>query len=157
MAVPPGAGAFYLLLAMAVVRERGPPVLHFELLPAESLRSHEATNPLVLRQTIESIRREGCLRRPILVEGRHHIILDGHHRYEALRALGCRRIPAYVVDYFDPAVELTTWPGAIVKEISKEEVVRQVLERKLLFPPKTTRHIVHAEMPERPIPLADLM
>ncbi len=145
------------LLAMAVVRERGRVVLHFELLPVGDLKSHEATNPLTLKQTIESIRREGGLRRPILVEDRHHIILDGHHRYAALKALGCRRIPAYVVDYFDATIELTTWPGAIVKEITKEEVVRHVLERKLLFPPKTTRHIVHVEMPEHPVTLADLM
>ncbi len=128
----------------------------FELLPIDRLRAHEATNPLLLRVTIEAIEREGEVRRPLLVEREHHIILDGHHRFAALRALGCRRAPAYVAAYSTPMIQLSTWPGAPVDHITKEEVVRQVMERKMLFPPKTTRHIVQVQLPDHPVSLEEL-
>lgn len=128
----------------------------FEILPIEGLKAHEATNPLLLRTVIEVIREEGRIRHPILVERDHHIILDGHHRYKALLALGCRRAPAYVVDYSSDSIQLSTWPGAIVDHITKEEVVQQVLNRKLLFPPKTTRHLLKVELPEHPVSLGEL-
>ena len=35
----------------------------------------------------------------------------------ALRRLGCRRIPAYVVDYASEEIALTTWPGASTESL----------------------------------------
>jgi hypothetical protein len=89
------------------------------------------------------------------VENRHYIILDGHHRYQALLDLGCKRIPVYLVDYFQDAIRVETWPGAIVDHITKEEVVEAVLRGKL-FPPKTTRHILETPLEDYPVNLEDL-
>ena len=120
------------------------------------LRPHEQTRPELLAGLLAEIERDGVLKVPVLVEREHHVILDGHHRWEALRRLGCRRIPAYVVDYFSEEISLTTWPGAIVATVTKEEVVDHGL-RGDLFPPKTTRHILKEKVPESPVPLKDLM
>jgi hypothetical protein len=144
-----------LSLAQVKGREEASPI-RFELLPIDDLKAHEATIPLLLQTTLEEIQKEGRLRCPILVESRHHIILDGHHRYSALQRLGCKRVPAYVVDYFDDSIELSLWPGAVVDHITKEEVVAQVVKRKLLYPPKTTRHTVKAKLQARPVPLEEL-
>jgi len=120
------------------------------------LRCHEKVQPDLLARTIDRIRRDGKLRKPILVADRDFVILDGHHRYEALRAIGCSRIPAYVVDYFSDIVEVSTWPGAVVREVTKEEVIRRGLAGPP-FPPKTSRHTVRAALQDSPMDLKALM
>ena len=101
------------------------------------------------------IRADGFLRKPILVEARHFVILDGHHRVEALRVLGCTRIPVYLVDYENAGITLTTWPGATVASVTKTEVVDHGV-RGDPFPPKTTRHLVAIELEDVNVPLDDL-
>lgn len=127
-----------------------------ELVDIRLLHSHEQVEADLFERTLEEIKRDGYLKKPILVSRDDYVILDGHHRYEALRALGCRRVPAYVIDYFSDAVQLGTWPDATVKDVTKEEVVRRGLEGEL-FPPKTTRHVVRASLPEVITDLEDLM
>ncbi len=142
---------------MPGVRAREEPRLRasLEILDIFSLRPHERTQLSLLRRTVREIVREGRIRLPVLVEREHLVILDGHHRYEALKRIGCRKIPCYVVDYDSKEIGLTTWPGAVVDRVTKEEVVEHGLLGQL-FPPKTTRHL-YEPFPESPIPLRDLM
>lgn len=135
---------------------RASPSVRAALLDISILRSHEQIDPDLLDRTIDVIRREGRVDRPILVADHSFVILDGHHRYEALRVLGCRRIPAYVVDYFSDVVQVTTWPDAIVEEVTKEEIIQRGLKGDP-FPPKTSRHRVRVPLPNRPTSLDDLM
>src|SRR5205807_9745236 len=113
------------------------------------LHGHERIRPALLKQLAEQIRRDGFLKRPILVADGVHVILDGHHRAEGVRTLGCAKIPAYLVDYESDVVHLGTWPDATVRVVSKQEVIRRGLTQDL-FPPKTTRHTVSGSFPERP-------
>lgn len=135
---------------------RTSPTARFEVLEIKKLRGHERIRPALLEQLTEQIKKDGYIKRPILVADRHFVILDGHHRVEALRVLGCTRIPAYLIDYFSDVVNLGTWPDAIVSVVSKEEVVRRGLEDDR-FPPKTTRHTVRISLEDRPTDLEDLM
>lgn len=64
-------------------------------------------------------------------------------------------MPAYIVDYDDPGVEVTLWDGATVDEVTKAEVLRRGREQDL-FPAKTTRHIFEPELPESRVPLSKL-
>ena len=73
--------------------------LRFELVAVEKLRGHEQLRPDLLESLTNEIRADGALLKPILVAETHYVILDGHHRYAALKALGCRRVPAFLVDY----------------------------------------------------------
>ncbi len=59
-----------------------------------------------------------------------YIALDGMHRIAALKALGCRDILVYEVDYFDPAIALHGWDalildrepvGAVLEECARRE------------------------------------
>lgn len=140
-----------------MVARRGSGNVKYELviLEAHLLKPHEQSIPELLEETMEAIRREGYVRAPILVENRHYVILDGHHRYHALVGLGCKRIPVYLVDYFQEDIRVGTWPGAIVDHVTKEEVIKRVLDGEL-FPPKTTRHIVKTDLRDSPIMLDDL-
>lgn len=128
----------------------------FELLDIGLLHMHEEIDPDLLERVMEEIKRDGYIKRPILVADGSWVILDGHHRYEALRQLGCRRVPAYVIDYFSDAVELRLWPTAKVKQVSKEEVVARGRADQP-FTPKTTRHITKIRLPDVFTDLEDLM
>ncbi len=126
-----------------------------ELVPIEQLRPHESLDAKRLAQVRDWIAHDGAMREPILVERSHYVILNGHHRTAALRELECRRVAAYVVDYFDSQVEVGLWPGAIVDRITKEEVIDHGV-RGDLFPPKTTRHVVRFRLKDTAIPLSVL-
>jgi len=129
--------------------------VRYALVELEKLRPHEQTQPGLLARVLADIRRDGCIRRPVLVESKHLVILDGHHRYEALKVLGCRRVPVYLVDYEDDGIGLTTWPRAIVKTVTKAEVIDRGI-RSDPFPPKTTRHRVSIELEDVRVSLDEL-
>ena len=134
---------------------RRTPSVRFEVVEIGRLRGHERIRPALLEQLMDQIRKDGYLRRPVLVADGDLVILDGHHRVEAIRALGARMIPAYLVDYSSDIVKLTTWPDAIVSSVTKEEVIRRGLAGDL-FPPKTSRHTVTILLEDRPTDLSDL-
>jgi len=134
---------------------RQAPSVRFEVLEIGRLHGHERVRPALLEELTDQIRTDGYLRRPILVADVDFVILDGHHRVEAVRALGARRIPAYLVDYFSDVVELGTWPEAVVSVITKEDVIRRGRTGDL-FPPKTSRHTLTIQLEDRPTDLDDL-
>lgn len=138
-------------------KRSSPPVgVRFELISIERLRPHEETREPALRQVVRDLQREGKVREPILVADEHLVVLNGHHRLAALRALGVRKVPAWVVAYFTDIVELDKWPeSSHLHPISKEEVVERA-HRGKLYPPKTTRHRLKVELPERETPLSEL-
>ncbi|HEV8595627.1 MAG TPA: ParB N-terminal domain-containing protein [Thermoplasmata archaeon] len=129
--------------------------MRFAIVELEKLRPHEQTQPALLAKIADALVADGCVIRALLVESRHMVILDGHHRFEALRRIGCRRAPVYLVEYESDAIDLTTWPEAPVRKVSKEEVVDRGV-RGDLFPPKTTRHLVSFELEDVRIPLDKL-
>jgi hypothetical protein len=103
----------------------------------------------------DQIAKDGALFKPIVVDEQTRVILDGHHRFEALKRLGCRRIPAYLVDYMDGAIEVMTWPGAVVNAITKDEIISMGLSDNV-YPPKTSRHVIRVHLEDRPVDLAEL-
>lgn len=143
-------------MGRAGVAMRTKPGARFELLDVGLLHCHEQIQPDLLERTMDEIREDGYVKRPILVADEHFVILDGHHRFAALKALGCRRIPAYVIDYFSDIIDLKTWPDAVVQEVRKDEVIRRGLANDP-FPPKTTRHILKIKLPDVFTDLEDLM
>ena len=128
----------------------------YKILEIDLLKQHEALIEEYMKEFLEVVRRDGFLRKPVLVDEEHLVILDGHHRVEALRLLGCKRIPVYLVDYNDDAIVLALWPGAVVSEVKKEDVIERGLKGDI-FPPKTTKHIVKDELKEVRVYLKDLV
>lgn len=119
----------------------------FKIMDIKLLKAHEALDEELLKEFLEELKRDGYVKKPILVEDRNYVILDGHHRVEALRLMGYKRAPVYLVDYFDSTITVSVWPGAIVSEIEKEEIIKRGLEGDL-FPPKTSKHILKEELEE---------
>ncbi len=138
------------LRASARLRESGS---RLELVPLESLRIHEQVIEEHVKELMEDIASRGVLIRPILVDAKTMIILDGHHRVEALRRLGKKLVPAILVDYDSDCVTVSSWRDDWV--VTKDLVRKAGLSGKPL-PPKTSRHRVCFEIPDVNVPISKL-
>jgi hypothetical protein len=104
------------------------------LLDVDKLVAHEEIVPGRLRDLMEKIRREGVVDMPIVaapIPGTDkYLVVDGHHRWAAVKELGYRKVPAIVIDYFDPSVKLETWYPAFQGKLEDflEEARRLGLE-----------------------------
>lgn len=107
-----------------------------KIVPIEFLRQHEHTDKKHLDDVRKSILKEG-LNFPIIADKKTKLVLDGHHRLNALKGLGVRNIPVVYVDYFDERIVLDSWMG---QKLTKEEVLASAASEKL-FPIKTTKHM----------------
>ncbi len=125
----------------------------FALVPIATLRDHEEVDPEGVDRLVTELREEGRVLDPLWVSEGSFVILNGHHRFQALRRLGAERAPAWVIDYEDPRVHLERWQPD--PPIAKAEVVARAIERRP-FPPTTTRHSLEFPLPHRPTPLASL-
>jgi L-serine kinase (ADP) len=126
----------------------------FRLVPVASLLPHERVDESDVDRLAAQIRVQGIVREPIWVAEADGVILNGHHRYAALRRLGVRQVPAWVVDYSDPAMELGRWNSG--PPLQKTDVIQHARSGSL-FPPKTTRHVWHGPTPApHPTTLAEL-
>lgn len=119
------------------------------------LRIHEAIQDELLENFINMLREDGVFKVPILVDENDHVVLDGHHRVEALKRMGYTKIPVYLVDYWDDAIEVTTWPEAEIENITKDMIL-EMGRSDDVFPPKTSRHSIKVKLEEHEVPLEDL-
>jgi len=126
------------------------------------LKGHERTDEVRLRNLRDEIKSDGVLMRPIVVDEKTNVILDGHHRMEALGLLGCSRIPVCYVDYNSERIGVLCMNKDL--EITKSKVIEAALKDEP-FPPKSTWHYItssktlnHVSYIQRrvDIPLADL-
>lgn len=129
------SGTQHMAVGEAQSRLQSTPRAHVvEWVPIAQLRDHEEVEPERVRSLASEIQKHRRVA-PLLVEKTHHVILDGHHRKEALRLLGFTRVPCVRVDYAH--VQLGHWRSDLAP--TKEEVIQRAL-RGERFPPKTTRH-----------------
>ncbi len=148
--VRPGVGPVSEILAISA----GEPTLRVSLVSISSLRPHERHLPFRREELRRQILEDGALRVPVLVDGLTGALLDGHHRVAALRSLGAGLVPAAVVDYSSPEIEVR--PRRVDVPVSKA-LVRATARSGRLLPPKTTGHVLPTELPEVDVPLSDLL
>lgn len=110
-----------------------------DLLPHEEIRQE-------LKIEMErGIEKEGMLKRPIVVYAldvngsKKYMIIDGHHRSQSLKDLGCRYVMANCLNYFSDSIKALSWDGN--GEWDKREIVKSALVGRLLKP-KTTKHVI---------------
>ncbi|MBU0586714.1 ParB N-terminal domain-containing protein [Candidatus Micrarchaeota archaeon] len=122
----------------------------YEVMSIEILRPHEEVDPENYEKLLKEISDNRYVV-PIIVDSAHNVILDGHHRFNVLRALGYSRIPAIKVNYNSEEVKVASWREEML--VSKEDVIRRGLSGNL-YPPKTSRHLLNK--PNNRIPLHSL-
>lgn len=108
----------------------------------EELREHEEIRPDYLDQLKNEILSDGILKMPIAVDKTTYIILDGHHRLNALRKIGCKRIPCILFDYHSSEIEVL--PQRKGETVTKEMIIEAGLTGRRMLP-KTSRHMVMIE------------
>ncbi|MFZ2413598.1 MAG: ParB N-terminal domain-containing protein [Candidatus Cryosericum sp.] len=109
------------------------------LVPVNALRQHE----LILNENMIRVQRDlvrdGMIKDPIIVDQRTMVILDGHHRYNALKRMGYKYVPVYLVDYSSDHIAVAAWRSG--EHVTKAEVMRAGLTGNLM-PAKTSRHTI---------------
>lgn len=126
----------------------------FALVPIDKLLPHEEVEEENVAELVAELERTKVFSDPIWVARDSWVILNGHHRVEALRRLKAARVPVWLLDYDTDLVSLEPWrPGL---PIPKSEVVRHA-QAGHLFPPKTTRHGVRVPLEPHPTPLSELL
>ena len=115
------------------------------LLRIDELRPHEKGSPVYLELLRREILKDGVLRYPIIADEKTHVILDGMHRWLALKSLGYTFVPVMLVDAFrKPRIYVgrrrihryTRYSG---EQVAIEEVISAGLMGKLMEP-RSTRH-----------------
>jgi len=115
------------------------------------LRPHEAVIESRVAELIKDFLERRVILKPILVDEATMTILDGHHRVEALKRLGKKRVPAILVNYFDDLlIAVASWRDGF--HVSKGSVIYRSL-RGVPYEPKTSRHILKIPVPVISMPL----
>ena len=123
------------------------------LVPVNDLKEHEQTVDENTMRVQRGLQRDGMVRDPIIVDRHSMVILDGHHRYNALKRMGYAYVPVYLVDYTSDHIAVTAWRTG--EHVTKAEVMRAGLTGELM-PARTSRHML-AHMPRGAnVPLAKL-
>jgi cysteine synthase/O-phosphoserine sulfhydrylase/cystathionine beta-synthase len=109
------------------------------LVELDELLQHEEVDLNHLKELTEEIASDTLLKYAIIVDENTNVIIDGEHRFTALKNLGCKRIPVVYVDYNSPDIEVQTWRSG--QRLTKKDVIEAGLSGKR-FSPKTTRHMI---------------
>jgi len=113
--------------------------LDMRLVELDTLRHHEEANLDHLRELKKEIELDKILKFAIVVDKNTNIILDGEHRFNALKELGCNKVPVVFVDYNSPAIEVQAWRNG--EQVTKKDVIEAGLGGKKL-PPTTSKHMI---------------
>jgi cysteine synthase/O-phosphoserine sulfhydrylase/cystathionine beta-synthase len=116
-----------------------PYITEVQLVELDKLRQHEEVDPAHLKELKEEIKSDKILKFAIVVDKNTNIILDGEHRFNSLKELGCRRIPVVYVDYNSPDIQVQSWRNNL--HLTKKDVIEAGLGEKKL-PPKTSKHMI---------------
>ncbi|MEN3035016.1 MAG: ParB N-terminal domain-containing protein [Candidatus Methanosuratincola sp.] len=79
----------------------------------DDLRPHEEYDRQILYEIALSLQTERVVRDPIIVDASSLMILDGTHRYWALRRMGCLSAPVAMYDYASNSISVSRWNRCI--------------------------------------------
>ena len=83
----------------------------------EDLKPHEETVSSDLQGIIKALDKDPILRHPVIADVTTGAVLDGTHRIAALSQMGCHTIPAALIDYQNPQVQVDRWFRKISGEV----------------------------------------
>lgn len=115
------------------------------LLRVDELMPHEKGSPLYFELLKKEILKDSVLKYPIIVDEKTHVILDGMHRWLALKSLGYELIPVILVDVFKNQKirvgrrRIHRYAERLDKEVTIEQVISAGVSGSLMEP-RSTRH-----------------
>jgi choline kinase len=123
-----------------------------ELIDVDSMKTIEAFSEERVKELIQKIENEGCWTQPVIIENKHHLVLDGQHRLEVAKRMNIKQIPAVVVDYNNVQV----WTLRKEEKVSIKRVYERVLKNDI-YPYKTVKHKFSFKIPAINLSLNSLL
>lgn len=114
-------------------------VKSFGIINISELKEHEEIIREYLEELKKEIKSDNILKIAIAVDRKTKIILDGHHRLQALKELGYTKIPVSFFEYSDSKLVVISRRPDI--KVTKKLIIETVLKGKK-FPAKTSKHMV---------------
>lgn len=114
----------------------------YSIVEIKKLKEHEEVNGKDLEVLKKKIATDRVFTTPIVVDKNTNVILDGHYRFNVLKALGCSKIPVIMVDYKAPEIKVLPWREG--DNVTKDMVIKAAFTGKKLLP-KTSKHMVEVD------------
>ena len=83
----------------------------------------------------------------ILICSKSNMIIDGHHRYTALKELGYKKIPVTLINYFSDKIITGKNDTLLKKDIIYNS------QNNNLYEPKTTKHLIYCNENKKWFPI----
>ena len=83
----------------------------------------------------------------ILICSKSNMIIDGHHRYTALKELGYKKIPVTLINYFSDKIITDKNDTLLKKDIISNS------KNNNLYEPKTTKHLIYCNENKKWFPI----
>ena len=99
-----------------------------KIIPIGKCLSHEGIIEKWVDQIAANIKDQGVMKNPVIVTKHepYYVVLDGMHRFAALKKLGIRDILACEVDYFSPKIILEGWDAIVFKEMKARSLLSEL-------------------------------
>ncbi len=135
-------------------------IYRFQILRVSELKPLEKILPYHLKNIEELILKDGQIKKPIIVDSKYNIVLDGAYRYAFLLKYGFKYAPVVTVNYDDESIFVGNHlRHRFVRDekyiISKSEVISRGVNENL-FDARTTRHFFPFRKPEHIVQLEEL-
>lgn len=119
------------------------------------LKPHEHIVEQHVDEIFHQIKESMQIVTPILIDAKTKVILDGHHRYAAVKKLQLTKIPCACVDYLNDEI-IAVYPRRTNIPVSKKIVIAAALQGRIM-PHKSTRHEIKTVFETQPTPLYKLL
>lgn len=116
----------------------------WQIISISLLKQHERIIKIHGQKLLRQIKLAGKLKNPIVVDKNSLVILDGHHRFWAIKQLNLSSIPVVLVDYRQKKIRVFSRRKGV--KVNKKMIIEAGISGRLLRP-KTSRHVI----PGRPL------
>jgi hypothetical protein len=124
------------------------------IMSIDELKPHEKGSPLYTEILKNELLRDGIIRYPIIADEKTKVILDGMHRWLAMKSIGYRQIPVLLIDINENSEirigfkRVHRYIYNSDRKITAKEVISAGLRGELMRP-RTTRHFFPFIKPPR--------